>query len=405
MRLISDHDLIHHGWTVHQTLIAKIFINMKQQQQHRKKGGEGTSVSPSSTSSSSSHFNRKTTPRVVDDETSASSSTTTSSNRETIADSTNARMASLENVWYSRGIDVLVFTFVILGFASLSIFVGVAAGISISIYHFEGLESDHRRLVMGYYGIHGYNVRQMLVTHYDTSIAAIHGDTVLVTTKDGGTAMFPVVQESPMNSTQYDYTYPSPKLQWEDFRTEHPRPCRTNPNVLGYQSYAKFKRALFDVNRYSAERHDRWTEFLERSDDSYYYQEEITLTICPGTVLYGFYGPLFVNTESLTIQCDGCTISSWGSHMAFGPSARNVRLLGLTFRHATAPSMSFPYDGADVTFEHCRWRNNSTGKPHQGSVLDMNSSSGVHFFRCFVSQPMGGWRRGYQTAALSIRQK
>jgi hypothetical protein len=259
----------------------------------------------------------------------------------------------------------------------------------------------------------------------------------------------------------YDPNF-SRRLQWEDWVTVPPRPCRNDPTVYGYGSYQELKTVLRDVNRYSAERHDRWNEYSNRrkttqtvwrtnggssssssnggsssnsniypdfynhhnaeddNDDdasnvnpaasssrpspSLYYQEEITITICPRTTLYGFFGPLFINTESLTIQCDDCTVSSWGSHFSFGPSARNVKLAGLAFRHATASSMVFPYGGADVSFEHCKWINNSATRANQGSVLDMHSASVVHFYRSYVSQPRPGWRRGHQTAALSIRQ-
>lgn len=396
--------------SVHQSLCrvnvitTSCSLTMKQPPKH-KKNGDLTTISPSSTNSSSpaSQFHRKAR-SSFDDE--MSSSTTATPTLE-VPESTSTNVATKpmrENRWNSCCTDILVFTFVILGFASLSIFVGVAAGISISIFFFEGLQADHRRLIMGYYGIPGYNVRQTFVTHSDTSIASSHGDAVLASTEDGETAMYPVVEENKLDVMMIDGAYSAPKLRWEEWRMETPQPCRTDPNVTGYQTYAELDQALHDVNRYSAERNNRWTEYLDRSPDSFYSQEEITFTICPATTLYGFFGPLFVNTESLTIACDDCTLSSWGSHLSFGPAARNVRIVGMSFRHSTSSSMSFPYDGAEVTFENCRWKNNSSGKPTEGSVLDIKSGSVVQFFRCFVSKPRGGWRRGYQMAALSIRK-
>ena len=122
----------------------------------------------------------------------------------------------------------------------------------------------------------------------------------------------------------------------------------------------------------------------------------------------GDAGPIFVNAEDLIIECDMCAIDMTGTHLSFGPYARNVLIRGITFRGATTSSLTFHHHGADVRFEDCYWLYNSGGivrnGPQQqqlggyddvyggasgstttaGAVADINSTSSVSFHRCVM---------------------
>jgi hypothetical protein len=125
-------------------------------------------------------------------------------------------------------------------------------------------------------------------------------------------------------------------------------------------------------------------------------------------------GPIFVNAEDVTIECDMCAIDMLGTHLSFGPHAKNVLVRGITFRGATTSSLTFHHHGADVRLEDCYWLYNSGGTvrngPHgdgdggsggggggdgggnsggmvtttAGAVADLNSTSSVSFHRCVI---------------------
>jgi len=93
-----------------------------------------------------------------------------------------------------------------------------------------------------------------------------------------------------------------------------------------------------------------------------------------------------INADSLNLQCTGCIIeaTNGGTHLSFGPLARNVLIHGLTFIGATESSVLFPENGARVEFEDCYWANND-GLGNNGAVADINSTSTVRFYRCEIS--------------------
>ena len=125
-------------------------------------------------------------------------------------------------------------------------------------------------------------------------------------------------------------------------------------------------------------------------------------------------GAIFVNAEDVTIECDMCAIDMPGTHLSFGPHARNVLVRGITFRGATSSSLTLHHHGADVRMEDCYWLYNSGGTvrngPHgggdggdgggingggggggggtatttAGAVADLNSTSSVSFYRCVI---------------------
>ena len=99
--------------------------------------------------------------------------------------------------------------------------------------------------------------------------------------------------------------------------------------------------------------------------------------ICPKAnirpPIYGRHTPITVNAEDVVIQCDSCIIDASGTHFAFGPHAKNVHIRGLTLMGATASSVIFRQDGAEVSFEDCFWANND-GVGMNGAVADMNST-------------------------------
>ena len=83
---------------------------------------------------------------------------------------------------------------------------------------------------------------------------------------------------------------------------------------------------------------------------------------------------IYVNADEVRIECDRCVIEiGSGTHLAFGPSAKNLRVSGVTFTGATSSSLVFHENGADAEFEDCYWVKN-IGAGSNGAVADMNST-------------------------------
>ena len=82
---------------------------------------------------------------------------------------------------------------------------------------------------------------------------------------------------------------------------------------------------------------------------------------------------IFINTESLELKCDGCLVDGSGTHLTFGPQAKNVWITGITFTGATTSSLVFPHHGAEVNFLRCSWFNNR-GVGSNGAILDVIST-------------------------------
>ena len=202
-----------------------------------------------------------------------------------------------------------------------------------------------------------------------------------------------------------------PRMDFEQWTRVHPTLCPDGKTV-GYDSWKTLQAAVREANLFAAERFGTWNEYLALSestftgtfdDESYYYEQPITLRICPGVTLKARKGPIFINAENLHIRCDGCRVHVGGTHFSFGPQARNILIRGIEFRNAATSSLVFYHDGAIASFEDCRWIDNSAISNKVGNVVDVNSTSMVFFRRCTV-----GKRKNAPTgfvSSLSIRSK
>lgn len=219
----------------------------------------------------------------------------------------------------------------------------------------------------------------------------------------------------------------------------------------GYDNWFLLRDAVAEANAIAAEEFLRRNEYLVRAAVNASaapppaYRPPDPFVICPGAVLNqkspyrgvlsprrwaaalaallpgapprrpaprarGRLSPIFVNAEDLVVECDMCTVDLPGTHFSFGPHAKNVLLRGLTFRGATASSLTFHHHGADVGLEDCYWLYNSGGlvsnhrhgpyanvNSHEGlmshppggttmagAVADLNSTSTVAFYRCVI---------------------
>jgi hypothetical protein len=77
-----------------------------------------------------------------------------------------------------------------------------------------------------------------------------------------------------------------------------------------------------------------------------------------------------------------------GTHLAFGANAKNILIRGITFRRASASSLTFFHNGADASFEDCSWINDYGINNYVGSIANVNSTSIVNFYRCEIG--LGG---------------
>lgn len=283
--------------------------------------------------------------------------------------------------------ECVTIVMLLLIFSGLSICVGVAAGISISISYFD---INYRQHYM-----YGHGILQRRVT--DVEARLDNQKRVLHTTSMGHTTILPVVdvEQGADGSSSSSQVYHSevdvdlPRLQLEDWIQTPPKVC-SDGRTVGYDNWYALRRTVNDANLYAAERYTQWRIYLQKHPDvvfdnpKHYYEEEIVLTICPNAILRGGHAPIYVNTENLVIQCENCVISKWGSHFSFLPDAKNVRLVGLTLEYATMSSLVFRHDGAEVHIEDCLFRNNRGWPKNQGTVVIMNSTSTVHITRSFV---------------------
>jgi len=108
------------------------------------------------------------------------------------------------------------------------------------------------------------------------------------------------------------------------------------------------------------------------------------LVICPGVHIatprtsVGKSMSILINTESLELQCNGCIFHGAGTHLTFGPQAKNVWISGITFTGATASSLVFPHHGSEVNFLRCNWFHNR-GLGSNGGIMDVISTRYVLF--------------------------
>jgi hypothetical protein len=182
-----------------------------------------------------------------------------------------------------------------------------------------------------------------------------------------------------------------PKIEWSEMARVEPKLC-SDGYTYGFDRWSTFKEAVQEVNAISAERYLRWNAFFALADtftgtfddDSLYYEEDVVLTICPETTLKARSGPIFINAENLIIECEDCTIDVGGTHLSFGPHAKNILVRGVTFKHASTSSLVFFHDGAEATFESCLWTGNHATNTKFGAVADVNSTSIVNFYLCHI---------------------
>jgi hypothetical protein len=362
--------------------------------------------------------------------------------------------------------EILALCFMLLTFAICSIVVGVAAGVSISIHYYESPENlDQRRIAVAKIATDNTQfwdsrVSTQTVTSLDPAILIYsknyypsNGERVVHTdTSTGMRIPLNVVVESPTLSTDARYTPQSNGTHRDDqnndenfYQNEHtlsPPTFTSNENnfdiwlynppklcadskTMGYDSWSSLRHALNDVNRYSAQRSERWLMYFTSlatikassssiidtalghpstiiqggipifDDDNLYYEEQFTFTICPGTVLHAGAHPLVVDTESVTIQCDGCTINGGDSHISFGSAAKNTIIRGITFQNSKRSSILLHHNGAEVTFEDCVWFVANIDSdmrqrhimPGLSEITNVNSSSILNFYRCSTIQP------------------
>jgi hypothetical protein len=270
----------------------------------------------------------------------------------------------------------------LLALGMLSVIVGLAAGMTISIHYFE--DPLHRFDNQGMV-ING----QHKVTTYDNDILTknlmpnsssidlgrvektiIRGERMVVSITRDEDWLGPLV-ESVAGETFRDIFYAKSPTK--------PTLC-PDGKTMGFSNWEVLTTAIHETNALSAEKSQRWREYFSSikshefgafQDDALYYEDESVFTICPGVTLKG-RRPIFVNAENSVIECDACTFDVAGTHFAFGPQARNVLVRGVAFKWTYPSSLVFNHDGAEVTFEDCLWITSSR-KSKSGTVADLNS--------------------------------
>ena len=186
------------------------------------------------------------------------------------------------------------------------------------------------------------------------------------------------------------------------FRSHPPKLCASDGRTYGYSDLATLRLAIDEANRLDAE-----SVVLDEYDRSYerYVQDPgghkepippvisipSSYVLCPGAILKKksrrVMQPIEINATELTIVCyDSCQIEGPGTHLTFGPRARDVLIKGVTFKGATTSSLVFPHHGAEVTFEDCFFSHNlGNSANNTGAIADLNSTSSVSFYRCEIS--------------------
>lgn len=184
------------------------------------------------------------------------------------------------------------------------------------------------------------------------------------------------------------------------------KPTICQDGSSGFDSWKTLRNAIHEANSINEERSALWSSYYARdskylpvfNDDRLYYEEDMVFRICPGETLRSRRGPITVNAANLILECEDCTLEiGGGTHFAFGPRARNALMKGITFRGATASSLSFFHHGSDAIFEDCTWIGNTGASKKTGGVADINSTSAVKFYRCSI----GSYAQG--SSSLSIR--
>lgn len=349
----------------------------------------------------------------------------------------------------------------------LSVFLGIAAGMTISIHYYDELSPvavrrmDPRETTTMYSGSAAYRK----VTTLDPNIASsnvlqrndrdgLDLGKVITASASGQLNLLMVVEEvtplhvdqgtSMKSKTDNSENFPSSlstsdskhipmtmeqanllvpgynkwKQNQPDITIREPmiRPKQCSDGLtLGFDDWHTLKAAVQEANSISAERFMKWSAYFAKvgktftafDDDRLYYEQDVIFTVCPGAILRARRGPIYINAENVVIQCDQCTIDVGGTHLNFGPHAKNVLIRGVTFKNAYSSSLTLFHDGAEASFEDCFWVGNSGLNGKFGGVADVNSTSILNFYRCEVSQgnkvsALGNVHPG-ATSSLSIR--
>lgn len=299
-----------------------------------------------------------------------------------------------------------------------SALMGITAGMSLAIhFHDEGIPTiaklDARERDLG----QKYRVT-ILDPYIVDSNTLIQPDRLelgraITTSPTGSRTIMSVVHESrldhPSGQDTSETLSESPGVVVLDQYLTPPKNLQFNPKVQpvlckdgvtrGIDDWKALKAMIQEANAFSAEKFMKWNVYfasipnedsLVFDDESLYYEELIRITVCPRVVLKARKaGPIFINAEHLRLQCDDCVLDAGGgtSHLTFGPRARNVQIVGFTFRHSKESSVLFHCDGAEATFEDCKWRDNGSPKLPFGAVADVNSTSNVFFSSCYMRRP------------------
>lgn len=347
--------------------------------------------------------------------------------------------------------EIFTLGLVLVTFAGISICAGVAAGISISAHYYETQENVDLR--WSSHPIAGSSFPQR-VTTLDPIIAsfnslhlqddrddflrrAVHTSPLMLN------SVLLIAEESLMQvgSFEEEVLYDlndgtgrnqsetinlqrrprPPDMSFEKWVKDPPKLC-SDGRTIGFDSWSSLKSAVQSANRYSAHRYLRWKEYFDTAskmqapsdnlmmmipftfdDDSMYYEEAMVFTICPGAVLRaGRRPPIFINTESVVIECEGCTIAADRSHLSFGPEAKGAVVRGVAFTSAKGSSLIFHHNGADASFENCTWSVVAGKLTSMGAIAEVNSTSVVNFYRCFVNKARG--RLAEWTSSLLMRK-
>jgi len=359
--------------------------------------------------------------------------------------------AALQEVDGDGGGEITLVLLIVVISVILAMVIGVAAGMTISIHYFEnqnptvmlgGMKTNPRDSPLLYSGQSGVYQK---VTTLDPVIASsnivqrngLDLGKVITATATGQLNVLMVVDEiTPLHSnsenTQHhididktandyksnlDYAGGSKESKMTREQAEKIAPGyskweSSQPNIelrqptalpllcsdgvtLGFDSWAKLRTAVQEANSISAERYMKWNEYFAThsftafQDDRLYYEEDVIFSICPGTVLRARKGPIFINAENVVLECEGkCVVDVGGTHLAFGANAKNILIRGIAFRRASASSLTFFHDGADVSFEDCSWINEYGINNYIGSIANVNSTSIINFYRCEIG--LGG---------------
>lgn len=325
--------------------------------------------------------------------------------------------------------EIMTFGLVLLAMFGISMLVGIAAGLSVSVHIHDTVDysSAKRIITQQRVTISEPSIVQTVLNMdgtVDIDPPAPYGEWTDQMISEGPEATNPASDDSKRRHP--DFPLPPRMGSLDDWVRSKPKLC-SDGETMGYDTWSSLKSAVEDVNRFSNERYELWHDYFVEvvraqeavgadcsmvsedcptphtfEEDWMYYEEEIVMTICPGAVLRKrSRGPIFVNTESMVFECDGCIIQALGTHMAFGPEAKNVLVRGITFKYATSSSLVFYYDGAEASFENCHFVDNRARMKSWGALADVNSTAIVNFYRCSVTKPWG--RRHEMSSSLSIR--